>query len=127
MDSAMFAFGLAILTSVVRAKMRIFGSPHGQEVLIRSFLTSCEALSLTLFHSAHYSLDQTRILNCVVKAGYAVGPGTVIPDKMSIDLSHVDGGSHETAGGRGFVGYRERNIRRQLEIPSLTAIRMIAG
>jgi hypothetical protein len=50
-----------------------------------------------------------------------------IADRMSIDLSHIDGRAREATGDRGLVGSREWDVRRQLEIPSLEAVGVITG
>jgi hypothetical protein len=50
-----------------------------------------------------------------------------IADKMSVDLSYVDGRAHEATEDRGLVGIREWDVRRQLEIALLEAIGVIAG
>src|ERR1700730_284472 len=46
---------------------------------------------------------------------------------MSVDLSHADRRAHEATRDRGLVGYHERDVRSQLEVPSLEAVGVIAG
>src|ERR1700730_2326219 len=46
---------------------------------------------------------------------------------MSVDLSHADRRAHEATRDRGLVGYHERDVRAQLEVPSLEAGGVITG
>ena len=46
-------------------------------------------LALTSFTGAPHSLDESRVVKCVVTAGCSVGALTQITDQMSVDLSHV--------------------------------------
>jgi hypothetical protein len=84
-------------------------------------------LTLPLFGGTLYSGDQAGVVKCVVKAGCVVGARMQIADKMSVDLSHIDGRAHEATGDCGLVGSREWDGRRQLEIPSLEAVGVITG
>jgi nucleotide-binding universal stress UspA family protein len=43
---------------------------------------------------------------------------------VSVDLPHVDYRAHESARDRGLLGCREWDIRHQLEVPSLKAVRV---
>ena len=64
-------------------------------------------------------------MKCVVKAGCSVSALTQIADQMRVDLSHVDRRAHEATRDRGLVGYHERDVRSQLEVPSLEAVGVI--
>jgi hypothetical protein len=66
-------------------------------------------------------------VKCVVKAACAVRACIHIADKMRVDLSHVDRRALEPTGDRGLVGYREWDVRREFEIPSLRAVGVITG
>jgi hypothetical protein len=83
-----------------------------------------DLLPLASFVGAPYSLDETGVVKCVVKAACAIRACIHIADKMRVDLSHVDR-AHEPAGDRGLVGRREWDVRRELEIPSLGAVGVI--
>ena len=84
-------------------------------------------LPLASFGGVSYSLDQTGVVKCVVKAACVVGARMEIADKMSVDLSHVDRRAHEPTANRRLVGCRERDVRRELEIPSMGAVGVITG
>jgi hypothetical protein len=86
-----------------------------------------DLLSLASFIGAAYSFDEAGVVKCVFKAGRGVGARMQIPDKMSVDLSHVDRGTHEPTRDRGLVVGSERDARRQLEIPSLEAVGVITS
>jgi hypothetical protein len=84
---------------------------------IRSRFLTCNFLPLAQVGGARDSLDQTRVVNCVLKAGCAAGARMHIADKMSVDLPHVDRRAHEPTRDRGLLGCDERDVCRQLEIP----------
>jgi len=50
-----------------------------------------------------------------------------ITDKISVDLSYVDCCAHEATGDRSLLGFREWDVRRQMEVPSLEAVGVITG
>jgi hypothetical protein len=90
-------------------------------------LQACNFLTLALFGGTPYSVDQAGVVKCVVKVGCVIGADMQIADKMSMDLSYVDGRAHEATEDRGLVGSREWDVRRQLEITRLEAIGVITG
>ena len=71
---------------------------------------ACNALSLASFGGAPYSLYETGVVKCVVKARCAVGARMQIADKMSVDLSHVDRLTHESTGDRGLLWWYECDV-----------------
>ena len=48
---------------------------------------ACKFLALASFGGSPYSLDESGVVKCVLKAGYAVGTRMQIADKMSEDLA----------------------------------------
>ena len=66
-----------------------------------------------------HGLDETGIVEGVFKAGRAVGSRMQIAKKLGVDLSHVDGCTHEAAGNRGLLGCGKWNAGLQLEVPGL--------
>jgi hypothetical protein len=50
---------------------------------VRSRLLTCNSLPLASVGGAPYSLDEPGVVNCVLKAGCAIGPRLHISDKMS--------------------------------------------
>ena len=71
---------------------------------------TCDFLPLASFGGAPYSVDETGVVKCVVKAGCVVGAHMQIANKMSIDLSYVDRRTHEPTGDRGLVGCYECDV-----------------
>jgi hypothetical protein len=68
---------------------------------------ACKFLALASFSGSPYSLDESGVVKCVLKAGYAVGNRMQIADKMSVDLADVERRAHESAGDRGLLGWYE--------------------
>ena len=48
---------------------------------------ACKFLALASFGGLPYSLDESGVVKCVLKAGCAVGTRVQIADKMSVDLA----------------------------------------
>jgi hypothetical protein len=48
---------------------------------------ACKFLALTSFGGSPYSLDESGVVKCVLKAGCAAGTRMQIADKMSVDLA----------------------------------------
>jgi hypothetical protein len=68
---------------------------------VRSGFLTCNFLPLAQVGGACDGLDQTRVVNCVLKAGCAVGARMHIAGKLSVDLPHVDCRAHEPTRDRG--------------------------
>jgi hypothetical protein len=91
------------------------------------FLPTCDLLPLSSFGGAPYSLDETSVVKCVVKAGCSPGGPPQIADQISIDLSHIDRRAHVAIRDRGFVRYREWDVRSQRGVPRVDAVGVITG
>ena len=48
---------------------------------------ACKFLALASFGGSPYSLDESGVVKCVLKAGCAIGTRMQIADKMSVDLA----------------------------------------
>src|SRR5580658_6020275 len=66
-------------------------------------------------------------MKCVFKVGCVVGARMQITQKISVDLSHVDRRTHEPSGDRSFLGPHKCDVRRQLEISTLEAVRVMTA
>jgi hypothetical protein len=71
---------------------------------------TCDSLPLASVGGAPYSLDEPGVVNCVLKAGCAIGSHLQIADKMSVDLSHVDRRADESTGDRSFLGSLKTDV-----------------
>ena len=56
------------------------------------------------FGGMHYSLDEPRIVKCVLKSRSFVGPFKQITDEKGVDLSHIDRRLHDVVGDSWRVG-----------------------
>jgi hypothetical protein len=61
-------------------------------------------LPLASFCGAPYGVDETCLVECMFKAGRVVSAGVQIAGEMSVDLSHIDRGTHKPTGDRGLLG-----------------------
>jgi len=61
-------------------------------------------LPLASFCGAPYGVDETCVVKCMFKAGCVVSGGVQIAGEMSVDLSHVDRGTHKPTGDQGLLG-----------------------
>jgi hypothetical protein len=59
-----------------------------------------DLLPLASFCGTPCGLDETGIVNCVFKAGCAVGARMHVTDEVSVDPSHVDRCTHKATGNR---------------------------
>ena len=69
-----------------------------------------DLLPLASFCGPPYGLDETGVVNCVFKAGCVVSARVHIAEEMSVDLSHVDRGTHKPTGDRGLLGCLKMDV-----------------
>ena len=92
-----------------------------------SCIRKCYFLPFASFCGAPYRVDEAGVVKSVCKAGCVVGTCMQIANKMKVDLSDVDGGTHEPTRDRGFLGCQESDVRCQLEITSLESVGVVTG
>src|SRR6202030_2175421 len=66
-------------------------------------------------------------MKSMFQVGGVVGARMQITHKISVDLSHVDRRPHESSGDHSFLRRHKCDVRRQLEISTLEAVRVTAA